>query len=147
MPEKSRTVRMEFATPTAFRSEGADIPLPIPGHVFRGLWQKWNAYAPEDFQISPVWPAFANACVMVSELTGINTERWVFAEGTRGAATGFTGVVGFTLLPKNACGEFEPFWDGADRVLQNLAQFSFYCGTGHHTTIGLGQTRPLSPLR
>ena len=54
LPEKSQAVRLEFVTPTAFRSEGADIPLPIPGHVFRGCWQKWNAFAPEPLQISPV---------------------------------------------------------------------------------------------
>lgn len=147
LPEKSHIVRMEFATPTAFRSEGVDIPLPVPGHVFRGCWQKWNAYAPEPLQIHPLWPEFANACLMVSELSGINTERWVFAEGTRGAATGFTGIAGFTILPKKQCGEFAPYWEGSDRVLQNLAQFSFFCGIGHHTTIGLGQTRLLPPSR
>src|SRR3990172_6840295 len=28
------------------------------------------------------------------------------------------------------------------QVLRTLAEFAFYCGTGHHTTVGLGQTRP-----
>lgn len=148
LPEKSHIVRMEFATPTAFRSEGVDIPLPVPGHVFRGCWQKWNAFAPkepEDFRISAIWPEFANACIVVSELRGVNTEQWSFAEGTRGAATGFTGIVEFTLLPKKKCGDFAPYWEGSNRVLQHLAQFAFYCGIGHHATIGLGQVR-LVPL-
>ncbi len=143
LTQSSQSVRLEFVTPTAFRSQGADIPLPIPGHILRGWWQKWNAFAPEPMQIHSVWPEFANACVMVSELGGINSDRWTFAEGTRGAATGFTGVAGFHLLPKRQCGDFAAFWDGADQVLQNLARFAFYCGTGHHTTIGMGQTRPL----
>jgi CRISPR-associated endoribonuclease Cas6 len=143
MEDRSRQVRLEFASPTAFRSEGADIPLPIPNHVFRGLWQKWNAFAPEALQIDSAWPEFAAACVMVSEITCLNTERWRFAEGTRGASTGFTGTVAFTLLPRHMCKGYEDLWGGADQVLRLLSAFSFYCGTGHHTTIGMGQTRPL----
>ena len=80
---------------------------------------------------------------MVSELAGINTTRWSFAEGTRGVALGFTGAVGFVLLPRSKCGDWEEYWDGADPVLQALAQFAFYCGTGDHATIGMGQTRLL----
>jgi CRISPR-associated endoribonuclease Cas6 len=140
---RSRQVRLEFASPTAFRSEGADIPLPLPNHIFRGYWQKWNAYAPEPIRVQDIWPQFAAACIQVCELTGINTERWVFAEGTRGAATGFTGTSGFTLLPRHLCGEMGAYWEGAEVVMRTLATFAFYCGTGHHTTIGLGQTRPL----
>jgi CRISPR-associated endoribonuclease Cas6 len=145
MPEKSRQVRLEFASPTAFRSEGADIPLPIPDQVFRGYWQKWNAFAPEALQINDIWPEFTKKCIRVSELSGLNTERWSFADGTRGVATGFTGAAGFYLLPKHQCGDFADYWENADRVLQTLCIFSFYCGTGHHTTIGLGQTRLLYP--
>jgi len=145
--QRSRQVRLEFASPTAFRSEGADVPLPIPALILRSLWQRWNAVVPEPMQIHALWPEFAVACVKVSELTAINTERWVFAEGTRGAATGFTGTVGLTLLPERQCRDWSACWDGADRVLQTLAQFAFYCGTGHHTTIGLGQTRCLHTAR
>ena len=143
--DRSRQIKLEFASPTAFRSEGADIPLPIPSHVFRGYWQKWNAFAPEPLRIQDTWPQFAAACVMVSELTNVNTERWIFANGARGAATGFTGRVGFTLLPRDQCGEWAAIWSGAAQVLRTLAEFAFYSGTGHHTTVGLGQTRPLTP--
>jgi CRISPR/Cas system endoribonuclease Cas6 (RAMP superfamily) len=115
--------------------------------VFRSYGQKWNAVAPEGVQIQDLWPGFAAACIMVSELSGLNTTRWSFAEGTRGVATGFTGAVGFTLLPKRQCGEWAEYWDGADRVMQSLAKFAFYCGTGHHASIGMGQTRVLEPPR
>ncbi|MBU2610999.1 MAG: CRISPR system precrRNA processing endoribonuclease RAMP protein Cas6 [Chloroflexi bacterium] len=142
---RSREVRLEFASPTAFRSEGADTPLPIPALILRSLWQRWNAVVTQPMQIHALWPEFAAACVKVSELTAVNTERWVFAEGTRGAATGFTGTVGLTLLPERQCRDWAACWEGADRVLQSLAQFAFYCGTGHHTTIGMGQTRCVSP--
>jgi len=147
----SRQVRMEFVTPTAFHAAqnahpSADLPLPIPAQVFRSYWQKWNAFAPQPMQVHLAWPNFVEACVMVNELTAVNSLRWSFAEGTRGIATGFTGTVGFNLLPKHHSGQWEDMWDDADRVMQTLAHYAFYCGTGHHTTVGMGQTRTLSPL-
>ncbi len=143
--EAGREVRMEFASPTAFRSNGNDIALPMPAQVFRSLFQKWNAFCPEAMQVQEMWPTFVEDCILVSELTAVNTVHWIFAEGTRGAATGFTGTVGFTLLPKSKIPEkWAPFWDGAVAVMQSLARFAFYAGVGHHSTIGMGQARPLA---
>ena len=138
-----RQVRLEFVSPTAFRSGGSDIPLPLPDKIFRSYYEKWNAFAPEAMRIHEAWPDFANNCLRVNELTAVNTERWSFAEGSHGVATGFTGTVGITLLPRHQCGAWQDAWDGAAVVLQTMAQFAFFCGTGHHTTIGLGQTRLL----
>ena len=137
-----REVRMEFVSPTAFRSNSNDIALPAPGQIFRSLSQKWNAFCPESMQLQEFWPEFAEDCILVNEMTSVNTVHWEFAEGTRGAATGFTGTVGFTLLPKSKVKEkWQPYWDGADVVMQSLARFAFYSGVGHHATIGMGQSR------
>jgi len=138
-------VRMEFISPTAFRSNGLDICVPSSGQIFRSLWEKWNAFAPEPMQVHELWPKFANDCILIDELTTINTTYWEFAEGSRGSATGFTGTVGFFLIPKSKVKtEWQEYWDGASAVFQSLAKFSFYCGIGHHTTIGMGQSRCLS---
>lgn len=140
----TREVRMEFVSPTAFRSNGNDVALPIPFQVFRSLWQKWNVSSPETMKLDELWPDFAGDCILISELTAVNTVHWSFAEGTRGAATGFTGTVGFSLLPRSkVLKKWQPYWEGADVVLQSLARFAFFCGVGHHTTIGMGQCRPL----
>jgi CRISPR-associated endoribonuclease Cas6 len=140
----SRETRLEFVSPTAFRSNGNDIALPIPGQVFRSLWQKWNAFCPEAMKLQELWPDFAENCILVNEMTSVNTFHWEFAEGTRGAATGFTGTVGFTLLPKTKVNKkWQPYWDGADVVMQSLARCAFYCGVGHHSTIGMGQVRSI----
>ncbi len=138
-------VRMEFVSPTAFRANGNDIAIPASQHVFRNLWWKWNAVCPESMQVDDRWPDFAADCILVNELNAVNTIRWEFAEGTRGAATGFTGTVGFILLPKSKVkDEWKPFCDGAEMVMQSLARYSFYSGVGHHSTIGMGQARLVS---
>jgi CRISPR-associated endoribonuclease Cas6 len=137
-------VRMEFTSPTAFRSNGLDVCLPIPGQIFRSLWEKWNAFAPEPMQVHENWPNFANDCILVNELTAVNSTHWDFSDGNGRSATGFTGTVGFYLAPKNKVKQqWQDHWDGANVVLQSLAKFSFYSGVGHHTTVGMGQTRPL----
>jgi len=139
-----QVVRMEFASPTAFLSSGLEISLPLPGQVFRSLWAKWNAFCPEAMQVQDVWPQFAEKCLFVSEMTAVNTVHWIFAEGTRGAATGFTGTVAFSLPARRALPEeWRAYVDGAAEVMQSLAQFAFYAGVGHHSTIGMGQARLL----
>lgn len=138
-------VRMEFVSPTAFRNNGLDICLPASGQVFRSLWEKWNTFAPEPMQVHDLWPQFANDCILVDELSAVNSTRWDFSEGSGRTATGFTGTVGFYLAPKSKIKpQWQEAWDGANVVLQSLAKFSFYSGVGHHTTVGMGQARLLS---
>lgn len=138
------SVRMEFASPTAFRSNGLDVCLPLPGQVFRSLWTKWNTFCLEPMQVQDIWPEFAEACILVSEMTAVNTHQWIFAEGTRGGAIGFTGTIGYHLPDKKRLHtDWHPYYDGAATVMQSLAKFAFYAGVGHHTTIGMGQARVL----
>lgn len=135
-------VRMEFASPTAFRSNGLDICLPAPGQIFRSLWEKWNAFAPEPMHVHDFWLQFANDCILVDELTSVNSTRWDFSEGIGRSATGFTGTVGFYLVPKSKVKQqWQEYWDVTNVIMQSLADFSFYSGVGHHTTVGMGQVR------
>jgi CRISPR-associated endoribonuclease Cas6 len=142
--ENTHQVAFEFASPTAFRIKEADLPLPLPSSVFNSLYKKWNALAPRELMIDPLWPDFAAACIVVSGLNGLNTQRWKIAEGTRGVVTGFTGVVRFSLLPPHFRPKMAAYREGADWVMQTLANFAFYSGVGQHTSIGFGQARRLS---
>ena len=142
-----KSIRMHFATPTAFRSNGKDICLPLPEHILRSWWLRWNAFAPESLQIHPDWPKFAADTILVTRLHRLSTTRWRFSgNGRHGSATGFYGEVNLRLgsLPSDS------IWlehaVGAEHILQLLGAFALYAGTGHHTTIGMGQTRSL-PLR
>ena len=92
-----------------------------------------------------LWPQFAVTCILVNELTATNTVRWESAEGTRGAAIGFKGTIGFPLMPRPKFQEnWKPFWDGPDAVMQFLSKYAFHCGVEHPSTVGMGQTRVLS---
>lgn len=140
--DANNSVRMEFISPTAFRSNGLDVSLPLPGQVFRSLWMKWNEFCPEPMQLHNLWPEFANTCILVSEMTTVHTAEWNFSEGTNRSSIGFLGTVEFTLPTKNQLPkEWRPYYEGASVVLQSLAHFAFYAGVGHHTTIGMGQAR------
>lgn len=144
LANSNNRVRIEFASPTAFRNNGIDVCLPAPGQIFRSIWEKWNTFAPEPMEIHDLWPKFANDCIFIDELTAINSTRWEFSEGARGSATGFTGTTGFYLPPISKLKkEWQEYANGAYAVIQSLSMFSFYCGVGHHTTIGMGQCRHL----
>ncbi|NMB86854.1 MAG: CRISPR system precrRNA processing endoribonuclease RAMP protein Cas6 [Chloroflexi bacterium] len=135
-------IGMQFISPTGFRSEGNDILFPIPSHVYRGYWQKWNAFAPEPLHIDAKFLDFVQQHVLVSSIDELTTQRIVFARGKRGGATGFLGEVSFTLAPHDHQVEGSTAWNTYVEQLKVLTFFAFYCGTGHHTTIGLGQTYP-----
>ena len=140
---RSARITLDFITPTAFRSEGADIPLPIPKHIFRACWQKWNLYAPPALLMEDSLFEFVEDCLLVQSLTGINTTTITFAGGKRGGATGFTGRVGLVLNRKRRDSKWQASWEHHCAMLHTLARFAFYSGCGHHTTIGLGQTIPM----
>ncbi len=138
---RSRRVTLAFASPTAFRLQGRDIPLPVPASILRSWWRKWNAFAPEALQINPAWPPFAEACVQVAALSGLHTARWRFANGQRGGALGYMGRVGLLLASRKQSATWATVWPGAKQTLHTLSAFALFCGTGHHATVGMGQTR------
>jgi len=134
------SVTLEFASPTAFRSGQMDLTLPTPDQVWRSLWWRWNTFAPAELHIDPLWPEFATNCMVVSDFC-LRSMKVTFKQGAKGAATGATGQITYRLLAEKHCGEYVLFRPGAAQVLRTLAGFSLYSGVGHHTTIGLGQTR------
>jgi CRISPR-associated endoribonuclease Cas6 len=136
------SIHMDFLTPTAFRSDGVDIPLPIPSHVFRGCWQKWNAYAPPPLRMDEDLFDFMRDCLLIDALENLNTQRLTFSNGKRGGATGFTGSVTFSFHMDKKRQKWAAEWDRWAEMARTLALFSLYCGSGHHTTIGMGQTVP-----
>jgi CRISPR-associated endoribonuclease Cas6 len=134
------SVTLEFGSPTAFRSNGIDLTLPVADQVWRSLYWRWNTFAQQELQIDPLWPEFAGTCIVASDFR-LRSMKVTFKRGEKGAATGCTGQITYRLLPERHCGEYAAFRPGSQQVLRTLAGFALYSGVGHHTTIGLGQTR------
>lgn len=117
---------LEFTSPTAIKSKNKHINFPIPDQLVGHWLEKWNRFAP--LSLPDEIRKYAEECVAVSRYR-LETSVAYYGDATY---IGFTGRCTWRILEK------DPYWA---RMLYHLASFAFYCGTGHHTTIGLGQTR------
>lgn len=127
-----RRVTLQFASPTLFRSEDKDVPLPLPGLVFGGLLDRWNAFAP--LQVHPEVRRYAEECLAVSRYR-LETALVRFGEhGERGVMSGCLGRCTYALLVRDR------YWMG---LIHLLAAFALYAGVGRRATMGLGQARAL----
>lgn len=139
----ARKVKLNFVSPTVFRSGEMDIPLPDPIRVYSGLYHSWNAFAPEEINIATDWLDFAEKALVVNRIYQIKTERLPFAGGLRGAATGFVGEIDYSLLPARKLPQhLQVDYAKNKMIFSVLSAYAFYCGVGARTTIGMGQTYP-----
>ncbi|MDF2387414.1 CRISPR-associated endoribonuclease Cas6 [Nostoc ellipsosporum NOK] len=129
--EKHPNANLSFVSPTSFRRKGHHFPLPVPVNLFHSYLRRWN-----DFSGIPVeQEAFLD---WIDEGVIIHQHRLEsvkVAAGKRGSVTGFTGAISCGLS-KAALANSE-----FTRLFYALVQLAPYCGTGHKTTFGLGQTR------
>jgi CRISPR-associated endoribonuclease Cas6 len=143
------TLRLEFASPTTFRSQGRYLPLPQPELVFGSLLDRWQAFAP--IALHPDTRRFAAEAVVLSRYELRTRGMPYIKRGEAGeqpdreegatpypAIIGFTGRVAFTVLNRDR------YWLN---VLHLLAAFAFYSGVGYQTSAGLGQARVVESIR
>lgn len=125
------TVTLSFLSPTSFRRKGNHFPLPLPFNLFHSYLRRWNnfAHAPLDQDDFLAW---VDEAVVILRYQ-IETQK--VQAGKRGSVTGFVGTVQLGLT---AAGRQHPDYG---RYWLALGQLAPYCGTGHKTTFGLGQTR------
>ncbi len=118
---------LQFYSPTTFRSQGVNYPLPDPQKVFTNLLYKWNHYSPvylgdnfKNFVVDSVFPA---AYKLMTRIMHFSNYKQV----------GFVGQCSYGIKRQSE--------DIMVRVVHMLADFAFYAGVGYKTTMGMGQTR------
>ncbi|QSR87921.1 CRISPR-associated endoribonuclease Cas6 [Methylacidiphilum caldifontis] len=117
---------LQFATPTSFKQGDKNTLFPIPELVFKGYIVKWNKYSGitiDDSLINHIEDS-----VILSQY---DLKTLPFLEG-KTITPGFVGTCRFKI--KNRDKEFL-------KIINLLADFSFFAGTGKKTTHGMGMTR------
>ncbi|HLO88062.1 MAG TPA: CRISPR-associated endoribonuclease Cas6 [Nostocaceae cyanobacterium] len=128
---QSDNVALRFLSPTSFRHKGHHLPLPVPRNVFHSYLRRWN-----DFSGQPVdQEEFLNWIDEHVLITRHHLNSSKVLAGKKGAVTGFTGAIEFSLT--KAASEKPEY----QKLFSALGKLAPYCGTGHKTTFGLGQTR------
>lgn len=122
---------LRFVSPTTFRRQGLNVPLPDTSLVYGSLWQKWQAFS--DVPVEPaVFDEMSSAIALSEGRTVIR--GWKYPQFTM---IGFTGVAVFQLV--------KPVSPRARMLFAALSSLSFFTGVGYRTTMGMGQCRPLDP--
>ena len=126
----ARTVELEFASPTAFHSKGATMPVPLPELVFGSLVDRWNAFSP--ITLSPEIRRYGEEMMAISRY---RLESQALEHKAQSLRIGGVGRVRYAALSGDR------YWLG---VMQMLADFALYSGVGVQTTMGMGQARKVS---
>ncbi len=139
-------VTLRFLTATLFRQattpsgRPAPLPFPVPGSVWGGLFDRWQAAA--SVQLDATARDALVTRVAVSRFAGESQRLLVPGIGVPDRQVGATGgqwVVGFV----GRCTYWWPKRDGyLGGVLRLLAAFAGYASVGYGTAYGLGQVRP-----
>jgi CRISPR-associated endoribonuclease Cas6 len=124
-------VALQFESPTAFKVREMHYPLPDPVLVFASYHARWNAFAPPEYRIDEGWREWLSTHVALSR---VEVRTAVLSFG-RYQHVGYVGQAEYTVVDKQS----DPL---AQRgPLNVLADYAYFCGTGHKTTQGMGQTR------
>jgi len=131
--ETSLTFR--FVSPTSFRSQDMHYPLPDPVMAFQSWLLRWNAFAPEELRLNVNTLDLVAAHMAIARFR-LETQAVTFDRYTQ---IGFVGTVTYRIIKRRRLGH------ELIRRLNILADYAPFCGTGHKTTQGMGQTRRLRP--
>jgi len=126
---QDRSLTLTFATPTLFRSNNLDVPLPSPTLVFDGLLRKWNRFAPVpmDADLKP----WIETHLAVGRYR-LETRLLIFGHNGRDAMPGFHGQCRLVFVQAGPIHR---------AMVHALAEFAFYAGIGRRTAMGMGQAR------
>lgn len=124
---------LHFETPTSFRQgQKSQLPFPLPYTLLQSWLRRWQSYAPAEL------PPLLTEDDLLDLRERLHISQYelktVPVRHGRRLAIGCVGQITFNgraLSPTQKT------------ALHTLTQYAFYCGSGHHTTQGMGLTQPL----
>ena len=126
-PEPQATI--EFASPTAFRSAGLTMPMPLPNLVFGSLVERWNTFS--TVPLDPQMRQFGSEGIAVSRY---RMESIAADQKNAGLRIGGVGQTTYRAVVPDRYFHC---------IMQMLADFALYSGVGVQTASGMGQARRL----
>lgn len=128
----SKTTTLSFTSPTSFRRKGHHFPLPVPNNLYHSYLRRWNDFSGMNFD-SDKFLSWIDEQVIINRHY---LESVKVAAGKKGTVTAFLGAIELALTS-------EAYNQNSDfvQLYFALSHFAAYCGTGHKTTFGLGQTK------
>lgn len=132
-PPPANTWSIAFHTPTAFRSgENGQLPFPLPDSLINSWLRRWQAFSPHPLP-EDLSPGLREAL----HISAYDLKTVPVRHGRRLEI----GCVGQITLNGRA------FTPQEKAIINLLAHYAFYCGSGRHTTQGMGLTRLLENHR
>ena len=125
--EPTRQIRLQFGSPTAFKSNNLQVPIPMPNLVFGSLVDRWNAFSP--IVLSPDIRRVGEGMVGISRY---ELRSLPMAHKNGALHIGGVGDVTYSIFSKDR------YWLSA---MNMLADFALYSGVGVQTATGMGQVR------
>jgi CRISPR-associated endoribonuclease Cas6 len=126
-----KTLALSFVSPTSFRRKGNHFPLPLPFNVFQSYLRRWNNFANYPVETESFLQWIDEQVIILRHQ--IHTLK--ITGGKSGSVTGFVGAVEYGLSTEARKNEEYV------QLFFALGKLAPYCGTGHKTPFGLGQTR------
>ncbi len=123
----SNRVTLCFNSPTSFKSDGMQVPVPMPNLVFGSLVDRWNQFSP--IALSDEMRDFGRSNIAINRY---KLRSAPVPQKNGGFRTGGMGEVTYIALSGDR------YWHGAMQMLADFAKFS---GVGVQTTNGMGQVR------
>lgn len=120
---------LEFSSPTTFRQGDVNLLFPLPVSVFASYLRRWQALAPTPIADEGLLDFVTER--VVAERYDLRTKIVTYGDHQY---NGCVGVCQYRVLSDDI---------GRVRLLNQLADYALFCGTGQKTTQGLGQTRRL----
>lgn len=121
-----RQVKLRFLSPTSFKQGPGDLPLPLPGNVFRTPFVVWNSFAPTPLKLPDEWLAWCGRDIFVIEH---QIQTATIALSRDDGFTGFVGEVSFRAYQGD---------ESSLCIWHALARLTAFSGVGRKTTMGMG---------